>query len=189
MARQTTILTTTDDPTTGTAYISSGQSLGTINRSVVITAVPAPGYEFDRWEYIKTPVPITDIVNVGGRTTDIATMCNTATNQTEATSVLYIENNVLYNDPYGNSLAAAGYWGAGGNAYYTVVNGKITATSTCPKDDTGGQSGSTGSSSGQSNKNGASCITDADCENSADNKTYICSNELICVQSTDGGQQ
>jgi hypothetical protein len=172
MAIQTRITANANDPVMGSVIIT-GEIIGNRTRSVDVEAIPNPGYEFVGWDIQKYPIALSVAMYIGGYATNLAGIC--IGGLTEASTTLYRgDDNLLYEDIFGQNIARDGYWGSGGNAYVVIKSGLVIDSGECSKTGTGGSGGTGGGGGGGAL--GSICSNDTDCSG-----TLMCLNS-VCSQ-------
>lgn len=137
MSIQTTITPIANESTWGTTGITRGLAQGDKGRFVTLSATPREGYEFVRWETTREPVtlPASIYTNVvfGGR--DLSSVCY-ATRTTPIGTILYVDENILYEDPEGVMRARDGYWELNNNQYIFINSGVVIQSGLCTTSET-----------------------------------------------------
>ncbi len=147
----------------GGAVLLSGRLEGAQGRTVTIQASPSPGYVFDRWEIVTSPVELSTFAVVASvpvnsveevcfepRSYDGYTTQYSSTYQNVARE-LFTDGTMLYLDTEGRTPAPTGYWGAGGGTYYYWTGGRLPVLQACAGTGTGGGSGGGGGSDENTN--------------------------------------
>jgi hypothetical protein len=123
-----------------------GSLIGEPGREVQLTAQETSNlFKFKEWIVETIPIAL-EKINVGAYTSTIEEMCsNTAF--TLFSAELYTDGNFFYIDNKGENVARTGFYGAGGNTYYShnSTQGKL-GPFTCPPTET--QTSTTQGSSG-----------------------------------------
>ena len=141
MPATTTVTILTPSPRDGgTATITQGVAAGQLNRQVTITATPASGYKFERYDITYEDIQLTAL-NVGLYSDKLDGVCTSQ--QSPQQHTLYYDANDgfrVFSDPGGVTDAPVGYYKGTLDKYYTTFGGVLGGLYTCPIgiDDTGG---------------------------------------------------
>ena len=126
----------------GTVTVTQGELRGDRGRVVVLEAVPAQGYVFDKWEIETSPVQLRQFAVVGQRFDSTQNVCDSS--RVDLTTPLYSDGSLLYTDSEGKYPAPVGYWQAGNGTYYFYNGTTLPSIQTCIQKNTTVESAGTG---------------------------------------------